>query len=156
MLGHTYYMDAALREAEKAFDAGEVPVGAVLVIESSIVAKGRNQVEQLSDPTAHAEILAISAAASSLGTKRLESAVLYTTLEPCPMCSGAILHARLKQVVFGAMDLKWGCASTLHHLLQDKRFNHQVPVIGGIRESESETLLKSFFQRLRSGETNLN
>lgn len=153
---HDYFMSIALKEAWKAYDLGEVPVGAILVHHTKIIGKGYNQVEQLKDPTAHAEMIAISAGANHLESKRLVNCTLYVTLEPCPMCSGAIIHSRIDQLVFGAFDEKWGCCSTLYNLLEDKRFNHQVKIISGIKEQESESLLKSFFNNLRNQKPELN
>lgn len=155
-LNHNHFMDLALREAEKAYELGEVPVGAVVVFENKIIGKGYNQVEQLKDPTAHAEMIALSAAANFLGEKRLTGCSLYVTLEPCPMCAGAIIHSRLEGLIFGAFDSKWGCCSTLYNLLQDKRFNTQIPIISGIRETESEMMLKSFFNERRNKNLPLN
>ena len=154
---HKRWMKAAIREAEKAFEEGEVPVGAVVVVGGQIVGRGRNQIERLSDPTAHAEIIAITAACDRLGDKFLTDATLYVTLEPCPMCAGAITLARTKQLVFGAFDEKTGAASTLYNIPQDPRLNHYVDLISGIEEDVCANLLTSFFRKKRNEEsTRLN
>lgn len=150
MMDHRRWMKAAIREAEKAFEADEVPVGAVVVQNGVIVGKGHNQVERLSDPTAHAEIIAITAACDRLDTKHLTDAALYVTLEPCPMCAGAVTLARLKQVVYGAFDDKAGAASTLYNIPQDPRLNHYVDLVSGVEEQRCADLLTSFFQKKRS------
>ena len=142
-------MKAALKEAERAFDAGEVPVGAVVVREGAIVGRGRNMVEQLGDPTAHAEMIALTAACETVGDKHLGGCTLYVTLEPCPMCAGAIVLARLTRLVFGPFDEKAGAASTLYAIPQDVRLNHQVEVVSGIEADRSAALLRSFFRGKR-------
>ena len=142
-------MQLALREAEKAFEAGEVPVGAVVVSEGQVIGRGHNRREALHDPTAHAEIIAITAAANHLGDWRLEGCTLYVTKEPCPMCAGAMVNARLLRVVFGAWDEQAGCCGSLYQLCRDPRFNHQVEVTGGVLEAECQALLKSFFNKHR-------
>ncbi|CAM3198544.1 tRNA adenosine(34) deaminase TadA [Rhodothermus bifroesti] len=147
---HRRWMEVALREAERAFEEGEVPVGAVVVQNDRIIGRGHNRVEQLKDPTAHAEMLAITAACSTLGTKYLNGCTLYVTLEPCPMCAGAILWARIDRVVFGAFDEKAGAASTLYNLLQDARLNHQVEVLSGLEADRASALLQAFFRQRRS------
>lgn len=149
MADHTKWMKMALRQAEKAFEEGEVPVGAVVVKDNQIVGRGYNQVERLLDPTAHAEIIAITAACHTLEAKWLEDCTLYVTLEPCPMCAGAILMSRLKCVVYGAFDEKAGAASTLYNIPQDPRLNHYVDLISGVEEERSAALLKSFFAKKR-------
>ena len=146
---HRRWMSKALREAEVAFEKGEVPVGAVVVRGESLVGRGHNMVEQLRDPTAHAEMLAVTAACETLGSKFLDQCTLYVTLEPCAMCAGALVLARLKRVVFGALDEKAGCASTLYNFLQDNRLNHQVEVVSGVEEATSAALLQSFFAKRR-------
>lgn len=146
---HERYMGDALREAQRARDAGEVPVGCVVVYDGVIIAKAHNQRETLQDPTAHAEILAITAAAAHLGTWRLEDTRIYVTLEPCPMCAGAIILARIPEVYYGAADPKAGCCGTLMNLLADARFNHQPKLQAGIRADECGALLTAFFQAIR-------
>ncbi len=146
------WMQKALREAERAFEAGEVPVGAVVVHDGRLVGRGHNLVETLRDPTAHAEMLAITAACETVGATRLTGATLYVTLEPCPMCAGALVHARLDRLVFGAFDAKAGAASTLYNLVQDDRLNHQMEVVSGLEADRAAALLRDFFraQRRRS------
>ena len=143
------WMRLALTEAERAFEEGEVPVGAVIVRGSQIVGRGRNAVERLGDPTAHAEILAITAACESTGSKFLDGCTLYVTLEPCPMCAGAMVLSRLARVVFGAFDEKFGAASTLYNILQDPRLNHRVELVTGVEAEASAALLRSFFKQKR-------
>jgi tRNA(adenine34) deaminase len=151
MKPHHDWMEKALREAERAYDAGEVPVGAVVVKDNQILGRGRNQVEQLNDPTAHAEIIAITAACDTLGEKFLTDCTMYVTLEPCPMCAGAMVNARLERLVFGAFDEKAGAASTLYNIPRDDRLNHQVDVYSGIESERAGNLLKAFFQQKRQG-----
>lgn len=146
---HRKWMKAALREAQRAFDEDEVPVGAIVVRDEQILGRGHNQVERLADCTAHAEILAITAACSTVGSKHLDGATLYVTLEPCPMCAGAITLARLERVVFGAFDEKAGAVSTLYNIPQDPRLNHFVDVISGVEDEPSADLLTSFFRKKR-------
>jgi len=146
---HEYYMRQALAEAQKAYNEGEVPVGCVIVYENSIIGRGYNQREKLQDPTAHAEMLAITSAASALGSWRLENTTMYVTLEPCPMCAGAIILSRIPEVYFGAMDPKAGCCGTLMNLLADTRFNHQPLIVSGICANECGSLLTKFFQEIR-------
>lgn len=146
---HERWMEQALRLAERAYDEGEVPVGAVVVKDGQLIGKGYNQNETLADPTAHAEIIAITAAANALGDKRLEGCTLYVTLEPCAMCAGAIVLARIPTLVFGAYDAKAGACGTLRNVVEDKRLNHTVHVIPGVLDAKSTGLLKSFFGTLR-------
>ncbi|MBS4221135.1 tRNA adenosine(34) deaminase TadA [Bacillus sp. FJAT-49711] len=143
------YMRAAILEAEKARDCNEVPIGAVIVLDGEIIAAAHNLRETEQNATAHAEILAIEEACKKLGTWRLENADLYVTLEPCPMCSGAIILSRIKKVVYGAADPKAGCAGTLMNLLRDERFNHQSAVVEGVLKEECGKLLSDFFRELR-------
>jgi tRNA(adenine34) deaminase len=146
---HEQWMKAALREAQRAFDADEVPVGAVIVLDGKIIGRGYNQIEHLKDPTAHAEMIAITAAANHLQSRRLEKCTLYVTLEPCPMCAGAIVLARIPTLVFGVFDPKAGACGTLYNITEDKRLNHTVHVVAGICDGESEVLLKEFFSKVR-------
>jgi tRNA(adenine34) deaminase len=139
----------AMREAERALEVNEVPVGCVIVHEGQVIGKGHNQRETLQDPTAHAEILAITAAASHIGSWRLENTRLFVTLEPCPMCAGAIILSRISEVYYGATDPKAGVCGTLMNLLEDTRFNHQPAVVGGILGPECGGLLTSFFREIR-------
>lgn len=154
---HERYMRYAIREAERAAEAGEVPVGCIIVSEGEIIAKGHNQRETLQDPTAHAEVLAITAAANALGSWRLERTRLYVTLEPCPMCAGAIILARIPEVYFGAHDPKAGVCGTLMNLLDDERFNHQpTSMEAGILAEECGALLTNFFRALRGQQPRYN
>lgn len=149
MASHRRWMQKALREAERAFEAGEVPVGAVVVRNDQIIGRGRNRVEQLNDPTAHAETLALTAASETLGSKHLSECTLYVTLEPCPMCAGAIVLARLDRLVFGAFDEKAGAASTLYAIPRDERLNHQVNILSGVEADRASSLLQDFFEARR-------
>lgn len=142
-------MSLALKEAEKAFHAGEVPVGAVIVHNDKVIAKGHNLVERLQDPTAHAEMITITAATNHLSSKWLYECTLYVTLEPCPMCAGAIVLARIPTLVFGAFDPKAGACGTLYNITTDGQLNHKVHVISGVRDEECEMLLKEFFRSKR-------
>lgn len=143
------FMQEAISEALKAKQIGEVPIGAVIVVDDQIVSRAHNLRESEQRSIAHAELLAIDEACKMTGSWRLEDAVLYVTLEPCPMCAGAIVLSRVKKVVFGAYDPKGGCAGTLMNLLNDERFNHQSEVIGGVLENECGELLSQFFRDLR-------
>jgi len=142
-------MHEALAEADLAFREQEVPVGAVVVRGEQVIGRGHNQMIRLNDPTAHAEILAITAAAAALGSPRLEGCRLYVTLEPCPMCAGAIVNARLDQLLFGAYDSRAGAAGTLYAITTDRRLNHQVETLGGVLDLRSAALLREFFQARR-------
>ena len=148
-----HFMEEALRQARKAVAKGEVPVGAVLVVEGKIVTRAHNQVEELKDATAHAEMLAVTAAAGELDGWRLTEATVYVTKEPCPMCAGALVLSRVKRVVYGAADPRMGAAGGAMNLLQFAGMNHQCEVTGGVRAEECRDLLKEFFQakRLENG-----
>jgi tRNA(adenine34) deaminase len=148
---HIKLMKKALNEAEKARQKSEVPIGAVIVgSDHQILAAGHNQTITLKDPTAHAEILALRAAAAKIGNYRLLNAMLYVTVEPCPMCMGAAIHARVSQVIFGARDPKWGAAGSVYNFVADRRFNHHPEVIDGICENECKQLIQNFFRQKRN------
>jgi len=142
-------MRTALAEARAALVANEVPVGAVVVADGAIIGQAHNAPIALADPTAHAEVLALRDAARKLGNYRLPGATLYVTLEPCAMCCGAALHARVARVVYGALDPKAGAIVSRHRLLDDGRSNHRIETIGGVLESECGALLKAFFEARR-------
>jgi len=143
------YMSEALKEAEKAFAEDEVPVGAVVVHQGRIIARGHNQIERLRDPTAHAEMIAITQAASQLKSWRLLDCELFVTLEPCPMCAGAILQARIPRVVYGAIDPKAGAVESLYRMLNDSRLNHRCDVVGGVLAEPCSRVLTEFFENKR-------
>ena len=147
---HVHWMEQAFKEAEKAYHSKEIPVGAVIVQNNQIIGRGYNQREILKDPTAHAEILAITAAANHIEDWRLKDATLYVTLEPCPMCAGAILNARIPRVVFGADDMDHGGCGGAVQLCSGKFLNHSVELIGGILEDKCKGILDSFFRESRS------
>lgn len=150
MTEHLFYMKKALEQANKAEELGEVPIGAVIVRGGEIVGTGYNLRETTMDPTAHAEIIAIRNASERIGGWRLLDCTLYVTLEPCPMCAGAIVQARIPLVVFGTSDPKAGCAGTLMNLLNEPRFNHQTQVIPHVLQDECSAALKTFFKNLRT------
>ncbi|HIW34576.1 MAG TPA: tRNA adenosine(34) deaminase TadA [Candidatus Paenibacillus intestinavium] len=143
------WMQEAIAEAQKAQQLGEVPIGAVIVEDGVIIGRGHNLRETLHDPTAHAEIIAIKQASQHLNAWRLLKCTLYVTLEPCPMCAGAIVQSRVTRVVYGTSDHKAGCAGTLMNLLQEPRFNHETELTSGVLQTECATLLKTFFKQLR-------
>jgi tRNA(adenine34) deaminase len=143
------YMDEAIELARQALEFEDVPVGALVVRGGRVIGRGFNQREKLQDPTAHAEILAITAAAQSIGHWRLEDCTLYCTLEPCPMCAGAIVLARVPRVVFGAWDEKGGACGSLFTISDDPRLNHRAETVGGVRAGPCAELLRDFFRRRR-------
>ncbi|WP_020063148.1 tRNA adenosine(34) deaminase TadA [Bacillus sp. 123MFChir2] len=144
-----YFMELAIEEAKKAGEIQEVPIGAVVVVDGEVISRAHNLRETEQRSVAHAELLAIDDACKKLGTWRLENATLYVTLEPCPMCAGAIVLSRVERVVYGAADPKGGCAGTLMNLLTEDRFNHQSKVVAGVLEEECGSLLTNFFRELR-------
>ncbi|MDP7565657.1 MAG: tRNA adenosine(34) deaminase TadA [Candidatus Marinimicrobia bacterium] len=146
---HQRWMGQALQQAHKAFENNEVPIGAIIVKDHQVLGRGYNQREMLKDPTAHAEILAITAAANTLEDWRLTDCVLYVTKEPCPMCAGAIVMSRLKMVVFGCYDEDKGCCGSLYQLCGDPRLGQKIAVKGGILEDESLELIQDFFRTKR-------
>lgn len=146
-----YFMGEALRLARRAREAEEVPVGAVIVREGQVIARAFNQVETLKDATAHAEMLAITQAESVLEDWRLNECELYVTKEPCPMCAGALVHARLRRVIFGCPSEKDGAGGSLMNLLQHPKLNHQCEITSGVRHEECAAMLKAFFRERRGG-----
>ena len=144
-----FWMGQALKLAKQAAEKGEVPVGAILVSNGVRIAEASNLREQSGSPIAHAEMLVIQAASEKIGNWRFVDTTLYVTLEPCPMCAGAIVLARIPKVVYGATDPKSGAAGTLYNILQDERLNHRVELVSGVLADESSALLKSFFQERR-------
>jgi tRNA(adenine34) deaminase len=151
-----YFMGEALRQAAKALEREEVPVGAVVVRQGKIIARAFNQVEELKDATAHAEMLALTQAESAVGDWRLTDCTLYVTKEPCPMCAGAIVHTRLARVVFGASDPKGGAAGSAMNLLQFPTLNHRCEITSGVREAECRVLLQDFFAGKRQAQKSEN
>lgn len=149
------YMKEALRQAGKAAAIGEVPIGCVIVHQGKIIARGYNKRNSQKTTLGHAELIAIQKASRKLGDWRLEDCTMYITLEPCPMCAGAIVQARIPQVVIGAMNPKAGCAGSILNLLQVDRFNHQVESVTGVLEEECRTIMKEFFCQLRDKRKNL-
>lgn len=143
------FMREAVQQARLGAEAGEMPVGCVIEMDGKIIARAHNECESAHDPTAHAEILAIRRAAEAIGDWRLDKATLYVTLEPCPMCAGAIMQGRLKKLVFGASDPGQGCAGSLYRITEDPAFPHFCPGHGGILEDECSAILKEFFGGLR-------
>ena len=150
MTEHERWMEAALREAHRASNANEIPVGAVVVYHGTIIGKGYNQIESLRDSTAHAEMIAITAASGYLNSKWLEECTLYVTLEPCVMCAGALVLARIPTVVFGAYDPKAGACGTLYNIVQDPRLNHRIHPIGGVLDDRCSAIVKEFFTSRRN------
>lgn len=149
MTQHEAYLQLAIEQARLASDAGEVPVGAIVIFENGIVGRGRNQVLATNDPTAHAEVVALRDAARRLNNYRLTGCELYTTLEPCSMCAGAIIHARIARLVYGAADPKAGAAGSVVEVINHPRLNHQLQVTGGVLAEECGELLRAFFRDRR-------
>ncbi len=147
---HEPWMRRALDQAQIAFEQDEVPVGAIIVHGGRVIGEGYNQRETLCDPTAHAEMIALTQAAEELGSWRLEDCTLYVTLEPCPMCAGAIVQSRVPRVVYGTDDPKAGACDSLFHLLSDPRLNHQAATLGGVLQHECAEILRAFFRQQRA------
>lgn len=156
MDNHELWMEEAILEAKKAEAVREVPIGAVIVKDGQIIARGHNLRETSLDPTAHAEMIAIREASAALGAWRLLDCTLYVTLEPCPMCAGAIVQSRVKTVVYGTPDPKAGCAGTLMNLLQEDRFNHRAELVEGVLQERCAALLTDFFRGLRGSKAPAN
>lgn len=149
MIDHEYFMKIALEEAKKAYKKGEVPIGAVLVVDNKIISKAHNTREKYQQALNHAEILVIKEACEKIGFWRLDNSYLYSTVEPCVMCSGAIIQARIKNVIYGAKDSKNGCCGSKLNLVNSNLFNHNADVISGILELECSDIMKKFFKELR-------
>lgn len=154
--GDILWMKIALQEAEKAAEIGEVPVGAVIVRDGQIIGRGYNQTERLKDPTAHAEILAITSACQTVGDWRLDKSVLYCTLEPCSMCAGAAVLARIEKIVFGASDPKFGACGSIFNIPVEPRLNHRVELTGGIMADEIAEMMRLFFREIRQNKGEAN
>lgn len=148
-MSHQKWMHIALEQAKIAYDLGEVPIGAVAVKDNQVIALAHNEKEQRQDPTAHAEVLAVQRATEKLGAWRLADVTLYVTLEPCPMCAGALVQARLSTLVYGAYDLKGGAVGSVMNVLDFNRWNHRVGVVAGVLEEECSAILKDFFRKRR-------
>lgn len=153
---HEKFMDAAIKLARKAYENGDVPIGCVIVKDGKIIARGYNKRNLKKTTLAHAELLAIEQASKKLADWRLEDCTMYVTLEPCQMCAGAIVQARIPNVVIGCMNPKAGCAGSILNLLDMKQFNHQVEIIKGIRKEVCSQMMKSFFMDLRQGKINIS
>lgn len=150
------FMEIALREAEMAMAEGEVPVGALIVFENKIIGRGHNRTESLADATAHAELIALSAAFNHFGDWRLENCTLVCTLEPCAMCAGAAVLARIDTIVFGAHDPKFGACGSIFEIPTEKKLNHRINIVSGIMKDEVSALMKDFFQKVRSEKERIN
>ncbi len=150
------FMYAALQEAEKAFEENEIPIGAVVVKDSRIIGRGYNQVERLKDATAHAEMIAITSAANYIKDWRLNKCSIFVTLEPCIMCTGALLASRIKELYFAAPDPKFGACGSIYNLAQEGKSNHKIKVYSGLMDNESKQLLKKFLSKKRDKKPNLN
>jgi len=149
-------MEHALREAQLAFEENEVPIGAIVVLENKIIGRGHNRTESLKDATAHAEMIAITSAAENHGDWRLDEAILYSTIEPCAMCAGAAVLSRIKTIVYGARDIRFGACGSLFMIPTDERLNHRIEMIPGVMEKESADLMQLFFRQVRQNKEKVN
>ncbi len=149
-----FFMAEALKEAQKALEEDEVPIGAVAVYKNQIIGRGHNRTEALQDPTAHAEILAITAAANTLNSWRLNDVIIYSTIEPCIMCAGALVLARVKKIIFGARDEKFGGCVSVFNIVQEQRLNHRIEVVEGVLRNEALSLMRDFFNQRRNKKKN--
>lgn len=149
MINDTYYMKEALKEALRADEKDEVPIGCIIVHKNRIVARAYNQIETLKDPTAHAEIIAITQAAATLGSKWLQGTSVYVTIEPCSMCAGALVLARVDRLVFGAIDPKTGACGSVYNIPKDERLNHNFQVVSGVMEQDCSYFISEFFKKKR-------
>ncbi|MFH1700402.1 MAG: tRNA adenosine(34) deaminase TadA [Candidatus Zixiibacteriota bacterium] len=147
---NNFWMRMAIQEAQKAYQIGEVPVGAVIILENQLLGRGYNQTERLKDPTAHAEILAITSACEIIGDWRLENAIMYSTLEPCSMCAGAAVLARIKKIVFGPSDPKFGACGSIFNIPTDPRLNHRIELESRVMADEISEMMRSFFLIIRN------
>ncbi len=150
------FMEQAIREAEEAFKKDEVPVGAVVVFENKVIGRGHNLTESMHDATAHAEIVALSAAYRYFEDWRLENCYLFSTLEPCAMCAGAAVLSRIRMIVYGVKDPKFGGCGSIFSIPTEKRLNHRIELIGGVREAEITEMMRLFFQQVRNGKEKIN
>ena len=150
------YMELALREAELAFEDDEVPVGAVVVFEGKVIGKGHNRTEGLHDATAHAEMVALSAAFNHFGDWRLENCYLFSTLEPCVMCTGAAVLSRIKTIVYGAADPKFGACGSIFNIPDEKKLNHRIEVVSGVLADRVAAMMQEFFRKVRDGKEKIN
>ena len=148
-MNDAFFMKEALREAQKAFEKDEVPVGAIAVYKNQIIGRGHNQTEGLNDPTAHAEIVAITAAANALGSWRLNGVEMFSTVEPCTMCAGALVLARVKRIIFGARDEKFGGCGSVFNVVNEPKLNHRIEVTEGVMADQAASLMKNFFEKKR-------
>jgi len=151
---HLIFMEKAFFEAREAFEADEVPIGALVVKDNQIIGRGRNQTETLKDATAHAEMIAITSAAEYTGDWRLDDCILYSTIEPCAMCAGAAVLSRIKTIVYGAPDIRFGACGTLFEVPTDPRLNHRIEIISGVMGEEAAELMQLFFRRIRQKKDN--
>lgn len=149
-MSYEYYMNFAIEQARKAFEINETPIGSIIVYNDEIIAEGFNKRNTTKNPLAHAEIIAINQAANYIGDWRLENCQMYVTLEPCPMCAGAIVQSRIPKIIFGAKNPKAGCAGSIINLLQIQKLNHQVEIIDGVLENDCSFILKEFFKQFRN------
>jgi tRNA(adenine34) deaminase len=150
------FMRQAMNEAAEAYDADEVPIGAIVVHHNKIIGRGHNQTESLKDATAHAEMIALSAAYNQMGDWRLEDCYLFSTIEPCTMCSGAAVLSRIKTIVFGAKDPKFGACGSIFNVPTDKKLNHRIEVVGGILKDEIAEMMQAFFKQVRMQKDRIN
>ncbi|MEO0226070.1 MAG: tRNA adenosine(34) deaminase TadA [candidate division WOR-3 bacterium] len=150
-MNHTddYFMSEALKEAEKAFAEDEVPVGCIMVLDNRIISRGHNQIERLKDATAHAEMIALTSAANHLGNWRLKGVTVYVTIEPCIMCASALVLARVKKIIFGARDKKFGGCGSVFNIANERKLNHRIAVVEGICREKAERLMRDFFKKKR-------
>ena len=151
MSNDIFFMELALELAEEAGSKGEIPIGAIIVLNGKIIGKGKNTNREENNPTRHAEINAIEAAAKTIGNERLTDAELFVTKEPCAMCAGAIIHSRIKRVIISAKDIKYGACGTVFDILGNKKFNHIPEIVFGVMEKEGNEIIKNFFKEIRNG-----